>query len=186
MEGLLSNNLVSKASIFGAGGSNIKSIQVIDVAITTETSKDTAITAVDINKTIVIMSTHKLVTPSTSNLFLAKLTSTTVLNLSRLGSGNLSGGVIRCYVIELQNVKSIQIVEKTISNSSYNYVFTQAINTVNLLKTLIFYTHKNNNANSAPSGLDYRVYLSTASQLTFEVFNPALNEYFHCYVVEFN
>jgi len=109
MEGLLSSNLLSKASIFGSGGSNIKSIQGGTTTLTS-TSLDVAISSVDPNSSVLLFGFK-------GNLGLGykyfetkgKIVDATTINFSIYQYYGAAGDVpIYWQVIEFNNVKSIQ------------------------------------------------------------------------------
>ena len=142
MEGLLSSNLLSKASIFGSsGGSNIKSYQSGVFTLSTLTGNIT-IASVGTSKSIVI--TRAVYSNNTGDVatfeISSSLSSSTNIALTRYNPAPVSVPTVLIYweVIEFNNVKSKQT--GTMSVSSNSSESTQTISNVNPIKCLAFAT----------------------------------------------
>jgi hypothetical protein len=109
MQGLLSQNYLSKASIFGASGGIIKSIQVGEVLIdSASTNTSVSISPVDRTKSIILASFRHTNAGSPANrvMVTSEILNDTTLRFMRESSGIVVNGIWQ--VIEFKNVKSKQ------------------------------------------------------------------------------
>jgi hypothetical protein len=137
MQGLLSNELMSKSSIFGGGrGSSIKSIQRgQSVIVNGDYNKTITISPVNLVNSIVVI--H----PIASNYYNVALETASIkfLNSTSIFAARMLNTGWSCSfvweVIEFENVKSKQIGEFSVLTGEYDKNI--AINSVNTAKCLV-------------------------------------------------
>lgn len=182
MQGLLGNSLLGKASLWGGGGSSIKSIQSGNVYFSTNTATPYPITISNIdpsNSAVTITSSSPSNNPR-FNRALATIVDATTISFDT--GQNIAIGDYCWTVIEFNNVKSKQVGTGTITN---NGTFTPSISSVNLSKSILFFSYKN------PSNYNYGVTvsgkISGATQLIFTTLEPSSGLYtIGWQVIEFN
>ena len=179
MQGLLSQSRILNSSIFGAGGSNIKSIQRGTVLFSA-TSTAVAITAVDINKSIVIMQVYSAGANSTQIALVgATLTNATTITFEK----NLAGNVdVSWQVVEFNNVKSKQYGSKATAAASDTVAIT-GIDTAKSVLVVTYFTAVN--TASIRDCFNYAV-LTNSTTITFTTYNTSANTTYKWQVLEFS
>lgn len=132
MQGLLSNELLSKSSLFGSsGGSNIKNIQSFDIELT-KCIQDIPINPIDLSCAVVIPTIY-VQSPSTSSsdCVLCKIVDSTTIELQ---CNTVSAKYVHVDIIEFNNVKSIQ-TGIALPTSTESLI---AVNPVNKSKSQLF------------------------------------------------
>jgi len=183
MEGLLSGNLLSKASVFGSSGSNIKSVQRGTVSMSGLTTVDVTISPIDTTKSVVRQTSANSASGANGLLSSAIILNSTTIRFTHPAS---VGTVypVDWEVIEFNNVKSKQTgtVQITGGNSSVS----PTISNFDPLKSLLFYSYITDSPaldnNSFPTG-----YITSSTTLYFKRTNTSayyLTMYFQ--VIEFN
>lgn len=140
MQGLLSQNFLSKASIFGGGGgSNIKNIQRGTGITNDNDTVDITISEVDLSCSIVLISFWCLQDYISKYYCTAKFTNSTTLRIQR-GASDTQDVSFAWVVIEFNNVKSIQSGELYIEDTSTSRDIT--INTIDPSKSFSLVTFR--------------------------------------------
>jgi len=140
MQGLLSQNYLSNAKMFGGSGSNIKSIQHYEVNFAASSAEqDVAITAVDLTKAV-IRGTGVLVREDAG--FSAMATSlefknSTTVTMKRYNA-TADYNIVSFYVIELNSIKSLQSFSAATSTTSA----VATVSAVNWAKSEVIYTYQ--------------------------------------------
>lgn len=163
------------------GGSNVKSIQRGFVATSNQSSINITIDVIDETKSIVRI----FFKPSAANnteydLFMAKITSSTNINLSRKTAYAVAYDVY-WEVVEFKNAKSKQSGDLSV-NGGYGFV-AQSISSVDQQKSMIFVSAKAVNASAnIRSALDV-VKFDSSTQIS--VMQANQNRMVHWQVIEF-
>jgi len=185
MEGLLSGNLLSKASVFGSsGGSNIKSIQRGTADMANASTLNIAISDVDLTKSIVIVSGVTSGVAGTYFWVQGKLLNSTTVSLRRNSVGT-PAYLVDWVVIEFNNVKSLQTGETSVGNF---LSVTQAVTSIDPLKSLLvhsWFTDYNDNFVTEAVWIN-KIESSTGISFRRAAYATAGNWYIRWYLIEFN
>lgn len=184
MEGLLSANLASKASVFGSsGGSNIKSIQRGTATIPYATNQlSVTINAVDVSKSIALCTERQIFSDYSTYLKAGIYQfTTTSLGLKRYNGGTSQALEVDWQVIEFNNVKSKQSGSATPPTGSTQNV---TINSVNMNKSILIVTSYVNN--SASNGMEISSGILTSSTNIQLRGSGSGTPYVYWQVIEFN
>jgi len=182
VEGLLSENLLTKASVFGSGGNNIKSIQrgVVTLPVGTLLTNVT-ISTIKSSDSVVIISSRASGNDGANELCIkAKITSSTNLELSRYGS-TVDAVSISWQVIEFTNIKSLQKGDYTFASQGE---VTTTISPINTSKSIILFSFKTA-YNGSGSGYCVGKILDSTT-IAFSCLTSLQSLDTHWQVVEFN
>lgn len=135
MNGLLSQNALGSFSLDGVGGSNIKSIQS-GTAAPTATSQTITISAIDMTKSIVKM-TSNAGTGSNLSALMPKIVITNSTTLTITFQSTPPTTYLYWEVIEFNNVKSLQSGVTAIAASTSPNI---TISSINLSKSTLFFS----------------------------------------------
>lgn len=167
--------------------SNIKSIQRFIVNMTSSTLANVTISAVDLTKAVVNVKPMSGTQTADSSHFWMQGVLTTSTNLQITCAAASAGSrSIDVEVIEFNNVKSIQTITSSIVASSGSTSVT--ISSVNMNKTLLYYSWTNTNSSGFDNNCDIPSIIVTSST-SIQAHHWYANAYvtnFVCYVVEFN
>lgn len=169
------------SNLFGGGGSSIQSIQS-GTAILTAQTLDVAITAVDLTKSVLIMSIKTTTAGNTresSLLIRGKLTSATNINFA-MDAAFVEQITVKWQVVTFNNVKSLQRGDLALSLTNQNVT----ISAVDPLKTLLFFNYNSTTATSFVSGNLVAGSIANATTLNFLQSGSTKN--LHWQVIEFN
>lgn len=166
-----------------SGGSNIKSMQKGIATYQDVTSLDIAIATIDLTKAIVII---ELVSSGTNytGTVAAKFTSSSNVNISTYSSTS-NAMLVNWWVIEFNNVKSLQSGSKTWSTTTNGFVIKPVtIASVVPLKSLCFVTVKTNYGNAVVGPNSIVGMISSPTNLNLSVYDqPGDAEW---QIIEFN
>lgn len=158
MEGLLSGNLLSKASIFGAGGgSTIKSIQRGMVVLGNNTSATATISSVKLSNSIIQLHIGGYYNSSegyqytSETLALGKFLDDATIEISRMSGSSTTAIQVYWTVIEFNNVKSIQKGDYTGCTSAGSTTISQ----IDLNNSFLIYSSKAADGNYRPLAFLY-------------------------------
>ena len=142
------------------GGSNVKRIQRGENTLTLTTT-DIAISAVDLTKSVVMVSLFSPSTSPANSLVGAEITSPTNLRLNLNTAG--ASPKVSWQVIEYNNVKSKQSGTTAIPSTNTN----QSISAVNLSKSILIVSFRS--TSTATSGHNNNAELTTSTNINFEI-----------------
>lgn len=170
----------------GGGGSNIKSIQrgvanMMNGVFTDINRVNVAISAIDINKSIILLSFHGEDATSANSSIMAEILSATEILFSTSQKPSY-GGLFSWQVIEFNNVKSIQRGTSVIPTDVSTENIT--INPINLSKSFIYNTDRGTNPGYYFAGYNVRAILSESSVSLYKVSSSA-QKTSHWQVIEF-
>lgn len=181
MQGLLSGNLLSKASIFGsAGGSNIKSIQRgVATILYNATSSTVSIASVNTDKAIVKINIKGSADTPDKLVVAVTLTNENTLTFAR-NTAN-ADVYIAWEVVEFVSVKSKQTGTTTCAQGSDVNV---PITAVDLAKCMVFVSHKTSYTSNYAGCMTIMANLTTTTNLhLYSATGPA---YVNWQIIEFN
>jgi hypothetical protein len=180
-ESILNENL------FGGGGGISISTQNGYADLANTTSKNITISSVDLSKTIVIISIKGGSTfAAAEGCIMAKLTSTTVLNLSRSGYSVAATPTIYWTVIEFKNIKSLQKGEVSYFDSDpiQKSITVSAVNTKAYMAFVTFKRDKNTQGLLYQGQTGIQLLNSTTIQIMRDSSGDNASAYW--YLIEFN
>lgn len=168
---------ILKGHGIGGGGSNIKSIQR-GTTLLNATTTNVSISAVDLTKSVVILSVES--GGSGASFILAKgvLTTSTNLELDIDASGYCT---VYWQVIEFINIKSLQSGNKITALASDSIT----ISPVNLTRSVVFHSYKTSEVDTSLTFGHVGLALTTATNISVIQYG-AKNKDIQWYVVEFN
>lgn len=179
MQGLLSQELLSKSSLFGSSsGSNIKSVQRGSVTIDSTSSIDINVSTVDVSKSILIVHFRNGWQYTNAVALMGTIINSTTI---RLSTGSTTYNLVaKWQLIEFKNIKSLQ---SGILSSSTGSAVTATISSVALEKSFVIGSWKTTESSmDTTKSMTYNLELTNATTVTYTPYNVGTCTWF---VVEF-
>ena len=181
MNGLLNQALLSNAGLSGiAGGAIIKTVQRGLITEMPSTSLEITIPDVDIDKSVLLVTNFRGGN-AYWNQILGELTASNKITLSRYDATATTGLQLGWQLLEFSNIKSIQKGKDVMSSPDYGFDIT--ISPVDMQKSIVFLSSKNDSTSTNASyGVRYELTGATTLRRTNNITGNVTAVW---YVVEF-